>query len=162
MDVEGYEAPALASASRLMRERCVLAAQIELTETGAFQAQSEGNIDMLVRLAELGYDLREVPNKILDSNMTMPPEGVRWAKARGVWQQLPRFVGGAYSKGGSSHQRIVKDTRQAYVRSLLTIGPHEGKTYLYGSRSTNIVGLLRRPECRRLLPRFLRGSDDEV
>jgi len=71
----------------------VLAAQIELTETGTLGAHSEGNIDMLVRLAELGYDLREVPNKMLDSNVTMPPDGVRWAKARGVWQQLPRFGG---------------------------------------------------------------------
>jgi len=141
----------------------VLAAQIELTETGTLGAHSEGNIDMLVRLAELGYDLREVPNKMLDSNVTMPPDGVRWAKARGVWQQLPRFVGGAYSKRGRSRQRLVRDTRDAYVRSLRTIGPNPNKTHLsnWGTRSTNIVGLLRRPECRRLLPPFLQGPDDD-
>ena len=153
LDVEGYEPQALASARRLLSERCVLSVQLEMTRREADlarmaaaggcshrtqAAQSERNIAMLSDLYEMGYTLRVIGNAIIDSNYSLPAAR-RW-KHLHTWRGLPRLV----ASGAPAHLPAI---RCAYWQVLD-----------FKSISTNLVGLQRRASCAQKLPEHLRRS----
>ena len=95
-DVEGYEPQVVRSASRLLSSGRVEAVQLELTKPllssgRAARAQRAATIDMLRNLSACHFDLRQVPNHLVDSNTSLPVRGQAWRSSPGPWATLPRF-----------------------------------------------------------------------
>ena len=110
-DVEGYEPQVIKSAERLLRTGRVRAVQLELSKPGTHGArarsQREASVQMLRHLTKLGFELRQVPNHIIDSNVTLPTPGHTWRESPGPWETLPRFPS----------QEALRETRERMARS---------------------------------------------
>ena len=150
-DVEGYEPQVLRSASRLFASGRVHAVQIELTkpprERGeAARRQRAATVEMLRALAGNGFELRQVPNELVDSNASLPPRGQPWngESARRAWNTLPPFPSEAVLErtrrrmkrsGGAARRRASNDAasvRQAAMQMAVSRD--------VATQSTNLIG----------------------
>ena len=87
-DVEGYEPQVLQTARRLLTRKRVPALQLELTRTPKTRNQTCAMVKTLAHLADLGYDFRQVNNRIVD--LPAPPVG-QWSETDTLWKKLPQF-----------------------------------------------------------------------
>lgn len=91
-DVEGYEPQVLQTARRLLASRRVPALQLELTRTPKSRNQTCAAWKTLAHLADLGYDFKQVNNRIVD---TEAPRVGAWETTEGPWRALPDFPSSA-------------------------------------------------------------------
>lgn len=102
-DVEGYEPQVLQTARRLITRRRVPALQLELTRTPRSRNQTCAAVKMLAHLADLGYDFRQVNNRIVDN--PAPPVG-SWSETDLLWNKLPKFPSDRVSEAASRLEAI--------------------------------------------------------
>ena len=89
-DVEGYEPQVLQTARHLLTSGKVPALQLELTRTPGPRNRNQtcAAQKMLAHLAQLGYDFKQVNNRIVDKEA---PRVGSWAHSEGPWKRLPDF-----------------------------------------------------------------------
>ena len=78
----------LQTARRLLTRKRVPALQLELTRTPKSRNQTCAAVKALAHLADLGYDFRQVNNRIVDE--PAPPVG-QWAEGTTLCNRLPEF-----------------------------------------------------------------------
>ena len=102
-DVEGYEPQVLQTARKLLTTRRVPALQLELTRTPKSRNQTCAAYKMLAHLADLGYDFKQVNNRIVDREA---PRVGSWAKSEGPWNKLPDFPSEATRQSAQRVHRL--------------------------------------------------------
>lgn len=138
-DVEGYEPQVLQTARKLLTAGHVPALQLEMTRTPKLKNQTCAMMRTLAQLADLGYDFRQVNNKIVDKEA--PPIG-SWTTTPGPWDSLPPFPSERTRESSSRlHTMGLQYARDspraaaafsAYKRDFTTFS-----TNLIGTRSAN-------------------------
>ncbi len=102
-DVEGYEPQVLQTASALLRETHVPNLQLELTKTPTARNQTCAAVKMLGQLSALGYEFRQVPNRLID--VAAPPIGT-WGTEPGPWVALPPIPSARTSASAARVNRL--------------------------------------------------------
>ena len=127
----GLQAQVLRTAQRLLSTGRVRAVQLEVTKT---KSEMPAYASALVELAARGFVFKQVPNSIIDSNVTLPSSR-RWRDAPGPWKQLPNFP--AWRRGSRNGTISTSAMMQALATEMRV------------SLSTNLIGRV---------PRATRGT----
>lgn len=118
------------------------ALQLELTRTPKMRNQTCAAIKTLAHLADLGYDFKQVNNRIVDKEA--PPVG-SWVEDHGPWAWLPSFPSMRTTKSSERmHTLGVSGGQLAYpgvsVRNAAMRAAY-GKDF--ASFSTNLIAMHR-------------------
>ena len=144
-DIEGYEAHALASASRLLSGGTVRSLMLELTRGGhpdQRRRMGADNVAMLKGLVTLGYVVRQVPNSIYLENASLPRRVADWRRS-GPWESLPPFP--SLRTRAEAEKTGVDAMELAYTMDFTT-------------HSTNLIARLRHRDVHRALYRSKSGG----
>jgi hypothetical protein len=150
-DVEGYEPRVLRTADKLLRSGRVRAVQLELTKPAnersrAGRVQGEATVSMLRALSAAGFDMRQVPNDVVDSNASLPLAGVEWSRSTGPWAGgwlLPfpsRHVLARTRERMASNRRAVRRRASRDPRAVLDTAWPMAYTRDVTTQSTNLIG----------------------
>ena len=127
-DVEGYEPQVLQTARRLLHRHRVPALQLELTRTPRKESRNQtcAAVKMLAHLADLGYDFRQVNNRIVD--LPAPPVG-SWSEGHRLWDALPMFPSRATEAAASRLNPALLPKRSSTLRNqAMQVRARSGQT----------------------------------
>jgi len=120
-DVEGYEPQVMQTAQTLLRHASVENVQLELTKTPSKRDQTCATVKMLEQLHALGFDFKQVGNKVIDE----PPPPVGSWRESSIWASLPAFPSQAAQRAATRRYRTGMEA--AYHLDAVT-------------HSTNLIG----------------------
>jgi len=138
-DVEGYEPQVMQTARRLLTKGSVPALQLELTRTPKSRNQTCAAVKMLAHLADLGYDFRQVNNRVVD--VPAPPVG-SWSEGEQLWRTLPGFPSNMVRQSTENLMGLAlgsKSVRNAAMQAAYR------KDFV--SFSTNLIALQKGKSC---------------
>ena len=113
------------------------ALQLELTRTPKMRNQTCAAMKTLAHLADLGYDFKQVNNKIVDKEA--PPVG-SWVEEHGPWSWLPSFPSAKVIKAA---ERVHAMGVMGAGVSLRNAAMRQAYSKDFASFSTNLIAMHR-------------------